>query len=249
MLKEERFDYILKELSKNDKVSYEMMASKLSVSEDTIRRDIEILHKNGLLSKVRGGAILRGKNPLTFHDRENYLSGGKDIIALKAQQLIKNGQTIFMDGGTTICAIASQLPIDIQLRIITNNTALIPILSNYKDVDVIILGGTFNKTTQTTTGGQTCNEISKYRADLHFMGICGIHSKLGVTSVYQPDGEVKQAMQQSALKSIALSNSEKLETSEYYRVCELKDLYSIITDLPSNTEQLNPFRHSGVQLL
>jgi DeoR/GlpR family transcriptional regulator of sugar metabolism len=249
MLKEERFDYILKALSEKDKISYEMMASKLNVSEDTIRRDIDILEKNGLLSKVRGGAILRGKNPLTFQDRASYFSGGKEVIALKAQQLIKDGQTIYMDGGTTVCAIASQLPINIHLRIISNNTALIPILANYKDIEHIILGGTHNKVTQTTTGGQTCNEINKYTADLYFMGVCAIHSKLGVTAVYQPDGEVKQAMHKSALRSIALANSEKLDTSEYFRVCELKDVSGMITDLPSNDSKLDSFRNSGISLL
>jgi len=112
MIKEKRLKHILALLQSKEMVTYDLLAGELSVSEDTIRRDIEELHNNGLLSKVRGGAMLRSENPLSFQDRTTYLQGGKDIIALKAQQLIKNGQTIFMDGGTTLCAIAARLPLN-----------------------------------------------------------------------------------------------------------------------------------------
>src|SRR5579863_8727454 len=92
MLKEERFDHILKVIKKKGKVFYETLSEELNISEDTVRRDIESLHKNGLLCKVRGGAISVSKNPLSFQDRTRYLTKEKDVIALKAQQ-----QTIFVE--------------------------------------------------------------------------------------------------------------------------------------------------------
>src|SRR5450432_4300487 len=129
MLKEERFSHILTLIKKKGKANYESLAGELNVSEDTIRRDIETLHNNGLLLKVRGGAITISKNPLSFQDRSSYLAKEKELIALKAQQLIKKGQTIFMDGGSTNCAIASFLPSDSCFRLVTNNMALVPIIS------------------------------------------------------------------------------------------------------------------------
>lgn len=69
MLKEERFNHILTVIKKKGKANYESLASDLNVSEDTVRRDIESLHNNGLLLKVRGGAISLSKNPLSFQDR------------------------------------------------------------------------------------------------------------------------------------------------------------------------------------
>src|ERR1700750_1933223 len=104
MLKEERFEIILSQLKEKNKVKFEDLASLLQVSEDTVRRDIDLLHRNGLLSKARGGAISREKDPLSFHDRQSFLTKEKDIIALKAQQFLKDGMTVFMDGGTTVCA-------------------------------------------------------------------------------------------------------------------------------------------------
>ena len=95
MLKEERFNHILKVIKKKGKVFYETLSEDLDISEDTVRRDIESLHNNGLLCKVRGGAISISNNPLSFQDRTHYLAKEKELIALKSQQLIKKGQTIF----------------------------------------------------------------------------------------------------------------------------------------------------------
>ena len=145
MLKEERFNHILTIIKKNGKADYETLSRELAVSEDTIRRDIASLHNNGLLLKVRGGAISPSKNPLSFGDRTGFLSKEKNVIALKAQQLIKNRQTIFMDGGSTVCAIASHLPPNSRFRLVTNNVALVPIISKLKGIELIILGGVYDK--------------------------------------------------------------------------------------------------------
>jgi DeoR/GlpR family transcriptional regulator of sugar metabolism len=249
MLKEERFDYILDRLKKESRIAYDTVAEALGVSEDTIRRDIEALHKNGLLAKVRGGAIIRAKNPLNFQDRSSYQSDAKEVIALKAQQFIKNGQTIFMDGGTTVCAIAAHFPINSNFRVITNNNALIPILARYQQIEVIVLGGIYNRFTETNTGGQTCQEAKNYIADLFFMGTCAIHSKLGVTAVLQDDGEVKQAMLSQSQKTIALTDKEKLELTEHYKVCDVTSLSAIITELPSDETALDQLRDLGPSLI
>ncbi len=249
MLKEERFNHILVNLKQKGKVFYEPLAKDLNVSEDTIRRDIEALYNNGLLLKVRGGAMSQSKNPLTFQDRSQYFSEEKDVIALKAQQLIRSGQTIFMDGGTTVCAIASHLPANSSFRLITNNLALIPIISKFKDIELIVLGGSYNRKTEVATGGQTSDEVSKYVADLYLMGTCAIHKDFGITAVFQNDGEVKQSMLKNSSKTFALSNHAKLNLTEHYKVCDLQDVSGLITDLPADDIKLNHFRNSGIQLI
>jgi DeoR/GlpR family transcriptional regulator of sugar metabolism len=249
MLKEERFHHILTVIHKKGKAFYESLSADLSVSEDTVRRDIESLHDNGLLLKVRGGAISLEKNPLSFQDRSKYLSKEKDLIALKALQLIKNGQTIFMDGGSTICAIASHLPSNSGFRLVTNNMALVPIISKFKKIELIILGGIYDRDTAVNSGGQTVNEVDKYIADLYFMGTCAIQKDFGISSVFQNDGEVKQAMLKNARKTFALGNSTKLNATEHYKVCDLKDISGLITDLATNDPRLDGFRKLGIRLI
>jgi DeoR/GlpR family transcriptional regulator of sugar metabolism len=249
MLKEERFNYILKELKAAHKVSYENIAENLNVSEDTIRRDIDILNKSGLLVKVRGGAITPAANPLSFQDRTGVYATGKGIIALKAQQLLKNARTVFIDGGTTMLALASNLPVNSNFRIITNNVALVPILTNLPDVEIVVLGGTYNRLTKTNVGVLTCREAENYQADIYFMGICSIDSKAGVTASVLEDGEVKKAFMKSSLKTIVLCNVEKLETTDFFKVCSIDAIDTLVTDLPSDDKLLDPYRSADLEIL
>ncbi|HMC84448.1 MAG TPA: DeoR/GlpR family DNA-binding transcription regulator [Chitinophagaceae bacterium] len=249
MLKEERFNHILKVIKKRGKVFYETLSEDLNISEDTARRDIESLHNNGLLFKVRGGAISVSRNPLSFQDRSQYLPEEKEWIALKAQQLIKKGQTIFMDGGSTICAIANHLPANSSFRLVTNNMALIPIISKFKGIELIILGGIHNRETATNTGGQTCQEVKQYIASLYFMGTCALQKDFGISAVFQNDGEVKRSMLRNANKTFALVNSSNLNTTEHYKVCDIKDIGGMITELATDDPKLDDFRHLGIRLI
>ena len=249
MLKEERFEIILKELRAANQVTFEALAKCLGVSEDTVRRDIELLNKSGLLVKVRGGAISPAKNPLSFHDREGIFTEGKNAIALKAVQLLKNVRTVFMDGGTTIQVLASALPKDAAFRVITNNVALIPILNTYKGIEIIVLGGHYNRITQTNVSQQTCAEAGMYQADIYMMGVCAVHSEVGITAAVLEDGEVKKALMRSSRKTVVLSNFEKLETTDFFKVCGLDDVDTLITDLQSDDKRLDAFRHFDIEIL
>ncbi|MCV9934118.1 DeoR/GlpR family DNA-binding transcription regulator [Flavobacterium sp. LS1R47] len=249
MLKEERFEKILSSLAAKGKVSYESLSLTLKVSEDTVRRDIEALHKNGLLSKVRGGAILVEKNPLSFVDRASYLTDKKEIIALKAQQFINDGQTLFMDGGTTNCSIATKIPITANLTIITNNISIVPILANHKNINLILLGGSYNPQTQTTEGAKTCEEIKNYIVDNYFLGTCAVDSKFGVTATYKNDGDVKNAMYRSSKNVIALALLEKLDLAESYKVCPMDEVGILITELASNDPKLDAYRNTTTKLV
>jgi len=249
MLKEERFTHILTTIKKKGKVNLESLSSALNVSEDTVRRDIESLHSNGLLLKVRGGAISLSKNPLSFQERAYFLSEEKNIVGLKAQRLIKDGQTVFMDGGSTVCAVASHLPANASFRLVTNNMALVPIISKFKHIDLILLGGIYDRETAVNVGGQTCGEAAKYIADLYLMGTCALQPNFGISSVFQADGEVKQTMLKNAVKTYALGNHTNLNATEYFKVCTLKEISGLITNLLTNDPQLDDFRNLGVPLI
>ncbi|UKB85205.1 DeoR/GlpR family DNA-binding transcription regulator [Chryseobacterium sp. MEBOG06] len=249
MLKEERFEIILNELQNKKKVKFEDLAVQINVSEDTIRRDIDLLHRNGLLSKARGGAIVREKDPLTFHDRQSFLTKEKDIIALKTQQFLKNGMTVFMDGGTTIWAVVNYMPLDIKIRIITNNLSIVPIIEKFKNVELIILGGNYEQDLAVTSGMTTCYEVSKYIADLFIMGTCAVDSSFGVSSVSISDGETKKMMVQSSKKTIALASQNKLNQSESFKVCDLRQVSTLITDLDSDDSVLNAYRKPELQIV
>lgn len=249
MLREERFDVILKELEKESNVSYETFASLLEVSEDTVRRDIDYLYRNGLLTKVRGGAMLRSKNPLSFSDRVNTASREKDTIALKAQQFVRDGMTIFLDGGTTICKMAGYFPADINLRIITNNPTLIPVLAEMPNIELVILGGKYYADIAITVGVNTCIEAGNYIADVYFMGTCALDYQQGASTVYESDAEVKRAMIKASRKVIILADQSKLCQTETFKAAGIDQIDILITDLRSDDVELNDFRGIGLQIV
>lgn len=249
MIKEERFKLILNSLNETGSITYADMSLKLAISEDTVRRDIDILHQNGLLSKVRGGAIPRNKNPLAFQDRMDHNTAEKEIIGFKVQPLLKKGMTIFMDGGTTICAVAERFAPDASFRVITNNLALIPILANFKNIQIIILGGAYNKDTQTNVGAKTCEDAEQFVADIYLMGTCAISREFGVTTPIQEDGMVKRSMLKGAKKVIVLSNSKKIGEQEFFKICDLDKISTLVSELPSDAAQLDEVRFLNLKMM
>ncbi|RFS19236.1 DeoR/GlpR transcriptional regulator [Chitinophaga silvatica] len=249
MIREKRFKHIISSLKDTGAVTYSSLSADLSVSEDTIRRDIDYLHENGLLSKVRGGAISRDKTPLTFQDRTDFLSKEKEIIGMKVQPLLKLGMSVFMDGGTTICAVAEWLPANASLRIITNNMALVPLLGKFPNINVIVLGGNYDKDTQTNIGARTCEEAAEFVVDLYLMGTCAISKDYGITAAIREDGAVKKAMLKGAKKVVVLGNSAKIGATEPFVVCGLDAIKVLVTELPSDDPKLDELRFKNLKII
>lgn len=248
MTKELRTSHILETISKTNKASITTLSEDLSVSTDTIRRDIDALDKLGLVVKVRGGAISPTEDILSFKERLPLYSKAKDIIAVKAQRLLKNGQTIFLDGGTTAVAIAKKISKDIHLTIITNNPEITSCFTQFSNVKLIVLGGLYNLTTQTIVGIQTCKEIEKYNADLYLMGVCAVNTKTGVSADIMEDGEVKQAFMANTKKTIILCTSEKLGKQTFFNVCPLTEIDGALTELNTDDKLLDPLRSLDLEI-
>jgi DeoR/GlpR family transcriptional regulator of sugar metabolism len=125
MLKEERQQAILGWLQKERKVVLTDLSKHLNVSSDTIRRDIKELSAQKLLKEVRGGAIPHAPGPHDLKERAQFASRQKQIMAKKAVQLLKEGQVVLLDSGTSTLAVASILPKDFKLTVITNSFPIV----------------------------------------------------------------------------------------------------------------------------
>src|SRR5664279_587990 len=212
MLKEERLDFIINRLKSNPSVKLGQLSEALDVSEDTIRRDIEGLSKSGLLTKVRGGAIPHSPNAHSFQERMHISETEKLVIAGKALSLIKPGDTILLDGGTTTFALAGLL--DMPLTVITNNVPVAALLAGRKNIEVIITGGRILSDSQTTAGTYAISLLEQSHVDICFLGICSLHHQIGVTSNDYFDSEMKRAMVSCSDRIVALTGKDKIGTSE-----------------------------------
>ena len=157
--------------------------------------------------------------------------------------------TVFVDGGTTIWAVVNAMPLDIRIRMITNNFSIVPLIEKFKNVELIFFGGNYEPDLAVTSGITTCAEVAKYNADIFIMGTCAVDPVLGVSAISATDGETKKMMVQCARKTIALASRNKLYKGELFRVCPIDSLTALITDLDSNDPELNPFRNRDLQIV
>ena len=251
MLKEERFDHILQKLESNRKVTLGELSSELSVSEDTVRRDLEALSRNGRLTKVRGGAIPHSPNTQVhaFKDRIHISETDKELIAKKALTLLKAGQTILLDGGTTTYIMAGMLPADMQLTVITNNIPIAALLTEHPLVEVILAGGKVFKSSQVTVGMEAIRLFTSLRVDICFTGICSLHDEFGITGPDLDETEVKRVMVRSANRVVAVTTLDKIGTAEPYNVCGIGMVETIITEADPESAMFAPYRALGINIL
>ncbi len=247
MLKEERLQLILCRLEENKKVRLCDLSEELSVSEDTIRRDIRELSERGLLTMVRGGAIPHAPGPKSFTDRIHFASKDKQIIARKALEFLHDGQVVIFDGGTSALAVASILPKDLKITVATNSFPVASMLEDHQNVEVLFAGGRLYKESFVTTGFETIRFFQQIRADICFLGICSIHLQIGVTSHFYEEAEVKKTMIAASNLVVALTTPEKIDTAESYYICPATDLNTIITTIPHDA-RLQLFNAAGISI-
>ncbi|WP_421940856.1 DeoR/GlpR family DNA-binding transcription regulator [Pedobacter sp.] len=249
MVKEERLQIIISTLEKDNKVRLDQLSTLLNVSEDTVRRDIKELDNLGLLRAVRGGAIARSPIPKHYRDREHYNQQHKQAIAVKALRFLKDGQVVFFDGGTSVTALAAQLPKDLKITVVTNSFPVANILEDHPSVEVIFAGGRLQKTAFTTVGQETVDTFKKVRADICMLGICSLHHAIGITSMVYEDAQLNNIMIDHAQKTIALSTLEKINTVEPFYVCPVGDLDVIITEADPAHADLEAYKKLGIEIV
>lgn len=248
MLKKERQAVILRNVNLHNRLLVTDLSEEIKVSEDTIRRDLQELADDGKLIKVHGGALSK-----SFHNSFNssavYAMENKKIIAQKAVKLIKDGMFVLTSGGTTIIEMAKALPKDLQATFITGSVPAAFEYIRHPNIEIILIGDKLSKGSQITVGGEAIAKIKQIRADICFLGINALHVSQGLTDNDWEVVQVKKAMMESSEKTVLLSISEKINTTQRIRICETKDVDIIITELNEEDELLNPFKNIGLTVL
>lgn len=248
MYKGERQEQILKWLQKDQRVLLPALSKGLGVSEDTIRRDIKELSTRKLLREVRGGAVPHAPGPFDLKDRMSFAGRQKQEMAKKAIKIIKKGYVVLLDGGTSTMAIASMLPKDLNLTVITNSFPIANVLDDRPDIEVFFAGGRLFRESFITTGHDSINFLKSVRADICFLGVCSIDLQLGITGQHYEESAVKKSMISAARQVAALATAEKLNTAEAFHICPITDLNSLITPSP-DLELLQPYKQAGITVI
>ncbi|UKT66199.1 DeoR/GlpR family DNA-binding transcription regulator [Pedobacter mucosus] len=248
MLKKERHEFIMRQINLHNRVLTSDLVQLLTVSEDTIRRDLQELVDEGLLFKVHGGALSKSYHS-SFDDSTVYARDSKIVIAKKATNLVKDGMVVLTGGGTTILEFVKQLPQSIQATFFTISPLVAVELAKYNGAEVILIGGLFSKNSQITYGGHVITQLSEIKADLCLMGTSAIHSEEGLTDTDWEINQLKKAMLACSKKSAVLCISEKLDITLRLKVCSIESITYLVTELDQQHESLARYRKKDLSIL
>lgn len=249
MLKKERQAYILHQLNLHNKLLSNDLCSKIGVSEDTIRRDLQELSDAGRLIKVHGGALSMAFNEVQMQPINVYSQRHKKTIAQKAIQLLSNDMFILTTGGTTILEMIHNLPLQLNATIMTGSIPVVNASVIHPYLNVVVIGDKLSKDSKITVGADAIAKIKSVNADVCFLGTNSIDVVHGITDNDWDVVQVKKAMVSASTKVVCMTISEKLQTYQPIQVCKIMDIDYLITELDANDKKLQPFVEAGVKVL
>ncbi len=230
MHKTARQKYVLDLLSERGQASITELAEKLQVSADTIRRDLTDLENQGLAQKNHGGAIALNLSTMTRQSRNTLLPETKQRLGKRVAESVPAGSTLFLDAGSTVLAVASFLKG--PLTVITTSLDIAHHVSDREDIELILLGGRWDRKQRLFAGSATLSLLSRYRADIAILGACAIDAELGLSASQEADAEVKRAMLAASHKHWIVADHLKLNQCEPYLVSGLSNIHQLFLDRP-----------------
>lgn len=251
MLSVERHQHILDMLEKNDHVLVADLVDRFAVSEMTIRRDLDVLERRGLLRRVHGGAVSnRGRSyEPSFMSRSVTKIEEKKRIGKAAANLIQSGDSIMLDVGTTTLEIARHLYDRQNLTIITPCFQIASILVENPGIRLILTGGILRPGELSLVGHLAERAIRDFYVDKLFLGAGGVDLEAGFTEFNLEDTLVKQAMLNSAKDITVAVDSSKFGQVAFTAIAPLKAANRIITDNDLSDQLAQEISALGVELI
>jgi DeoR/GlpR family transcriptional regulator of sugar metabolism len=249
MLKQERHAFILHQVNLHNQIISANLSIQLTVSEDTVRRDLQELADNNKLIKVHGGAISLSFNDFHYTTSHVYAHAQKTQIARKAAPLVQNDMFVLTTGGTTLIELARHLSPTLKATIITGSLPVALEYTHHPLLEVIMIGDRVSRNSKITVGAEAIAKIRQIRADICFLGVNAIDAEQGVTDNDWEVVQVKKAMIESAKRVICLTIAEKINSSQPIHVCPAESIETLITELPPNDPRLDPYRRKGIRIL
>lgn len=230
----ERRALILQLLEQKQEVQVTELSRETGISEVTIRKDLTILQNRHLLLRTRGGAMhkpVENNNEETAIDRKRMFNiKDKERIGEEAVKMIKDGDFIMLDSGTTTLEVARHLDRFHHLRILTNAMNIATELMAYKRFDVVLLGGNVRVNSHSMVGPLALSVLRNFRGYKLFLGVDSFSLENGVSTPDLEEALLNQIMIQQAGKVIAVFDSSKFNKRSYVHVADVKELNCIVTD-------------------
>ena len=251
MLAIERKNEILDKLRAEQRVLVSDLAAYYHVTEETIRRDLDKLEKEGYATKTYGGAILGNstKTDLSYTIRNKTNVEAKNQIALLASRLVEDGDHLMLDDSSTSLYLAKKLKEKKNLTVITNSVELVVELNETEGWTIILTGGRLKAESLALVGDQTQKMLRHYHVDKAIMSCKGVDLNAGVTDSSEFHSQTKQSMLHCAKRKILILDSSKFDKISFIDIAPLDAFDTVVTNAAPSREWLDYFAEHNIECL
>jgi DeoR family transcriptional regulator of aga operon len=242
---------ILQHLSRHDSLEVSRLSELLQVSTSTIRRELRVMQKSGLLKRTHGTAQLPTPihYELPYENRAAQQVEAKRKIAAMAKQLIESGLVIGISGGTTCTELARQLRAMENITVVTNAVNIALELQGQLGKRVIVTGGLLNQASYELVGQLVAQSLETMHLDLAFLGATGVDPAFGFSVADEPEAVASRALMAAAAQTIVLADHSKIGKATFARLCRLTEVDLLITDDGLASQQQSHLEAAGLRVI
>lgn len=230
------------------------LARRFGVSMQTVRKDLRYLTERGVMARAYGGAIDSSMvgtgaaaEPHYEAKRTSHLDE-KRRIGQRAAALVKAGDTIAIDSGTTAIQLAESLP-NIEVTVVTNDFGVLGALAPKHNINIVMLGGELRRKNMAFYGGLTVEALDALHVDMLFLGVDGLDLERGITTHYEPEAMLNRKMVEAARVVVAITDSSKFGKICLHRIVPVSDLNVLITDRGAPNDIVQAAEQLGLELI
>jgi DeoR family transcriptional regulator of aga operon len=212
-----------------------------------VRRDLQLLEEQRLLSRTHGGAVAHGvlyELPLRY--RSARFGEEKRRIAAAAAERVSEGMVVGLTGGTTTTEVARVLSDRRRLTIVTNSLSIAAELAVRPNLKLVVTGGVARPESYELIGPLAEASLTGLNLDLAIIGVDGISRTAGLTTHHEAEAHTNRALIERARRALVVADSSKIGQTAFARICAAEDVHELITDSVANTAELAALREAGI---
>lgn len=258
MNRDERLNAVLETLAARSRIDVEDLAEELDVSPATVRRDLDHLAQQQLLTRTRGGAVAHAVAyalPLRYKSVRH--PSEKQEIARIAADMVSRGMVVGLNGGTTTTEVARALATHLDLNeaggeaitVVTNALNIANELTVRRHVKIVVTGGIARSQSYELIGPLATRLLGELSLDIAFLGVDGIDPDLGATAHNEGEAAINQLLAEHAGQVVVVADSSKLGGRAFARICPIERVDALVTDRSAPDEVVQRFEERGVRVL
>lgn len=237
-------------IAEKKSVSVTELSQMFDVTEETVRRDLHELEKEGVLKRIYGGAYVDDavQDDVDVTLRERILVKEKEIIADMCSKFIKSGDSIFLDASTTSLYIATKVR-DLRITVITNSLKIANLFIDSPDIHLLLIGGIYNRRSMSFLGKNAEESLKQYFVDKAFISCRSIHQNSGITDSNEQQAEVRKIAIKHSNHSYLVVDHTKFDKTAFAFISNFDDIDSIVTNSDISSEWSKYLESKNVSII